>query len=104
MFRRIKDVRDECPICEKKRNLVYGKRTEVVNVRGEVIPVKANVYHCTEGDHYFYALNDEEDKYQTAYREFRKRKGMLQPKDIMELRNRYGLSRRPFPNYSVAVQ
>lgn len=96
MFKRIKGVRDECPICEKKRNLVYGKRTEVVKVRGEEIPVRVNVYHCTEGDHYFYALNNEEDKYQTAYSEFRKRKGMLQPEDIKELRNKYGLSQRAF--------
>lgn len=96
MFKQIKELKDECPICEKKRNLVYGKRTEVVKVRGEVIPVKVNVYHCTEGDHYFYALNDEEDKYQTVYREFRKRKGMLQPEDIRELRNKYGLSQRAF--------
>lgn len=96
MFKQIKELKDECPICEKKRNLVYGKRTEVVKVRGEVIPVKVNVYYCTEGDHYFYALNDEEDKYQTAYREFRKRKVMLQPEDIRELRNKYDLSQRAF--------
>ncbi len=96
MFKKIKEVRDECPICEKKRNLVYGKRTEVVKVRGEVIPVKVNVYHCTEGNHYFYALPDEEDKYQTAYREYRKRKGMIQLEDIKELRNKYGLSQRAF--------
>lgn len=96
MFKGIKKVKDECPICEKRRNLVYGRRTEVVKIRGAEIPVKANVYHCAEGGHYFYEPKDEEYKYQTAYREFRKRKGMLQPEDIKQLRVNYGLSQRAF--------
>lgn len=96
MFKKIKEVKDECPICEKKRSLLYGKRNEVVNVRGEKIPVTANVYHCAEGDHYFYDPKDEDDKYQTAYREFRHRKGLLQPEDIRQLRMKYGLSQRAF--------
>lgn len=99
MFKRIKELKDECPICEKKRNLVYGKRTDVVKVRGEIIPVKVNVYHCADGDHYFYDLKDEEDKYQTAYREYRTRKGLLQPETIKQLREKYGLSQRAFARF-----
>ena len=96
MFKRIRETTDECPICEKKRNLVYGTRTEVVIIRGEEIPVNVNAYHCSKGDHYFYDVKDEEDKYQTAYREFRRRKGLLQPEDIRQLREKYGLSQRAF--------
>ena len=65
-------------------------------IRGEEIPVIVNTYHCSKGDHYFYDLKDEEDKYQTAYREFRRRKGLLQPEDIRQLRTKYGLSQRAF--------
>ncbi len=96
MFKRIRETRDECPICEKKRNLVYGTRIEVVRIRGEEIPVRVNAYHCSEGDHYFYDAQDEENKFQTAYREFRRRKGLLQPEDIRQLRAKYGLSQRAF--------
>jgi putative zinc finger/helix-turn-helix YgiT family protein len=96
MFKKKKVLKDECPICERRRNLEYGERSEIVKIRGEEIPVKVNAYYCTEGDHYFYDLQDEEDKYQTAYREFRQRKGMLQPDDIRHLREKYGLSQRAF--------
>lgn len=99
MFEKIKELKDECPICEKRRHLVYGKRTEAVSVHGEEIPVKVNVYHCIDGDHYFYDLKDEENKYQTVYREYRRRKGLLQPEEIRLLREKYGLSQRAFAKF-----
>lgn len=99
MFEKIRELRDECPICEKERALAYGRRTEIVKVHGEEILVKVKVYHCIEGDHYFYDLKDEEDKYQTAYREYRKRKGLLRPEEIKHIRETYGLSQRAFARF-----
>lgn len=96
MFKEIKKIKNECPVCEVERDLVYGLIDEILKVRNEDIPVTSKIYYCPQGDHYFYDINDEEDKFQAAYNEYRKRKGLLQPEKIREIREQYGLSQRNF--------
>lgn len=96
MFKEIRKIRKECPVCEIERDLIYGAMDEVLKVRGEDINVTSKVHYCPEGDHYFYDVEDEEDKFQLAYREYRKRKGFLQPEEIKKIREQYGLSQRNF--------
>lgn len=92
----IKRLNRECPVCEVEKDLIYGEINEVLKVRGEDIDVTSRVYYCTEGDHYFHEADDEEEKFQVAYREYRKRKGLLQPDEIKQIREQYGLSQRSF--------
>lgn len=94
MFKEIRKERKECPICQEERDLSYGIKQEALRVRDEEIPVKARVYHCHAGNHYFADLDDEEEKFQNAYREYRKRKGLLQPEEISQTRGKYGLSQK----------
>lgn len=96
MFNEIKKIKNECPVCEVERDLIYGRIDETVKVRNEEIEVASNIYYCPEGDHYFYDATDEENKFQTAYSEYRKRKGLLQPEEIRQIRDQYGLSQRNF--------
>jgi len=86
----------ECPVCEVEKDLIYGEIDEVLKVRGEDIYVTSKIYYCPEGNHYFHDADDEEEKFQVAYREYRKRKGLLQPEDIKQIREQYGLSQRSF--------
>jgi putative zinc finger/helix-turn-helix YgiT family protein len=96
MLKEISRSREECPVCETERDLVYGEIKEVLKVRGEDIEVTTRVHYCPDGDHSFYSINDEEDKFQLAYTEYRKRKGLLQPQEIKQIRETYGLSQRNF--------
>lgn len=96
MFKEISKIKKECPDCEIERDLIYGEVSEVLKVRGENIEVTSKIYYCQEGEHYFYDVEDEEDKFEFAYREYRKRKGLLQPEEIRQIRERYGLSQRNF--------
>jgi len=97
MFKEIKKIKSkECPVCEIERGLIYGLLDETLKVRDEDIEVTSKIYYCPEGDHYFYDVNDEDDKFETAYREYRKRKGLLQPEEIRQIREQYGLSQRSF--------
>lgn len=96
MFKEIRKIRKECPVCEIERDLSYGEIDEVLKVRGEDIEVTSRVHYCPEGDHYFYDIKDEEEKFQIAYREYRKRKGFLQPEEIEKIRKQYGLSQKNF--------
>lgn len=96
MFTKIREVKDECPLCEGVRNLVYGSQQEKILVRGEEIDVSVNLFYCPTGDHYFQSFDDDEERIQSAYREYRKRKGFLQPEEIKQIREQYGLSQRNF--------
>lgn len=99
MFKKLRKVYDVCPICEEKRDLIYGKQRESLKVSDEEIEVESKVYYCTTGDHYFHGLEDEEEKFRYAYREYRKRKGLLQPEKIKQIRRKYGLSQREFAQF-----
>lgn len=96
MFKEIRKIKKECPICEVERDLTYGEMDEILKVRGEDINVTSRVHYCPEGDHYFYDVEDEEEKFQLAYREYKKRKGLLQPEEIRQIREQYGLSQKNF--------
>ena len=96
MFKEIRKIKKECPVCEIERDLIYGEMNEVLKVRGEDIEITSRVNYCPEGEHYFYNIEDEEEKFQIAYREYRKRRGFLQPEEIEKIREQYGLSQKNF--------
>ena len=95
-FKEISKIHKECPVCEIERDLIYGETRDILKVRGLDIDVASKIHYCPEGDHYFYSIEDEEDKFQAAYREYRKRKGLLQPEEIRAIRNQYRLSQKSF--------
>jgi len=99
MFKEISKIKKGCPVCEVERDLIYGAIDEVLKVRGENIEVTSKIYYCPEGVHYFYGVTDEEEKFQIAYREYRKRKGLLQPEEIKKIREQYGLSQKSFARF-----
>lgn len=96
MFKEINKIKRGCPVCETERDLIYGEMDEVLKVRGEDIEITSKMNYCPEGNHYFYDIEDEEEKFQIAYREYRKRKGLLQPEEIKQIREQYGLSQKNF--------
>ena len=77
MFKVLKTVKKTCPICETERELQFGSQNETLRINDEVITVKTKVYFCPIGKHYFHDIDDEEEKFQKAYREYRKRKNLL---------------------------
>jgi len=95
-FKEISKIKKECPVCETERALVYGEMDEVLKVRGEDIEITSKLNYCPEGNHYFYDVEDEEDKFQAAYREYKRRKGYLQSEEIKSLRKQYRLSQKNF--------
>ena len=77
MFKVLKTVGKVCPICETERGLQFGSQNETSKIKDEVITVKTKVYFCPIGKHYFHDIDDEEEKFQKAYREYKKRKSLL---------------------------
>jgi len=85
-----------CPECEIEREVQYGTKEETLTIRKENIDVTSKVFYCPTGDHFFSDIEDDEEKIQFAYREYRKRKNILQPEEIKKLRDKYGLSQQEF--------
>jgi putative zinc finger/helix-turn-helix YgiT family protein len=72
------------------------RKVEEFNIRGEMIVVEVEYYHCQECGEDFENSKTTIDPYATAYREFRIKKGMLQPEEIRKLRNQRGLTQKEF--------
>lgn len=81
-----------CPSCEDYRELEMVAATEGINVRGEQIKVDTAHLKCLSCGEEFVDPSSKADPIDVAFREYRRRHGMLQPEEIRELRKRYGLT------------
>jgi len=85
-----------CPDCEKESSLSLIQTTEDFNIRGEAIPVEVVYYKCQECGEEFDISKPDNDPYEVAYREYRRRKGLLQPDEIRQFRIERGLTQKEF--------
>jgi len=81
-----------CPNCEKETELELVRRLEDVNVRGEAIKVEVTYYKCKNCGEEFEDPHSDEDPLDKAYREYRRRHGMMQPEEVRDFRKRFGLT------------
>lgn len=81
-----------CPNCEKETELELVRRLEDVNVRGEAIKVEVTYYKCENCGEEFEDPHSDEDPLDKAYREYRRRHGMMQPEEVRDFRKRFGLT------------
>jgi len=85
-----------CPMCEREASIERGTREETLSVRGVPVIIEAEIQRCISCGEVFATVDQEERNFQRAYREYRKTQNMLQPEDIRQLRERYGLGQRAF--------
>lgn len=85
-------MKDICPNCEKQSKIQLVKKEENINVRGESISVEIEFFRCLECNEEFIDAFSDNNLLKAAYREYRKRHNIMQPEDIKELRNFYGLT------------
>jgi putative zinc finger/helix-turn-helix YgiT family protein len=81
-----------CPNCEKETELEVVKNVEDIKVRGELIKVEVKYYKCKSCGEEFEDPRSDEDPLDKAYREYRRRHGMMQPEEIREFRKKFGLT------------
>lgn len=85
-----------CPNCETETNQQLIEEVINVNVRGELIPTPTTYYRCNECGEDFEIPNPEFDPLDNVYREYRNRKGMMQPEEICQFRKSLGLTQQEF--------
>lgn len=83
-----------CPSCEKESELTRIRRVEILNIKGEQIPVEVDFFVCEECGVEFDNPDPDYDYLKVAYEEYRRRKGMVQPEEIRAFREKYGLTQR----------
>lgn len=83
-----------CPSCERVRALDRVSTTEDIEVRGEAVPVKVEFLRCSECGEEFRDPKSSYDPLDVAYREYRRRHGMVQPETLKQLRAEYDLTQQ----------
>ena len=81
-----------CPHCEKETKIELVRSVEEIEVRGDPIKVKVEYYKCKNCGKEFEDPRSDGDPLDKAYREYRRRRGMMQPEDIRNFRKKYGLT------------
>ncbi len=87
-------MKDFCPNCEKEIEIRFIRCKEEFEIRGETINVEVEYYQCEECGEDFEIPRPGYDPLDAAYREYRRRKGMLQPEQIKEFRLELGLTQK----------
>ncbi len=87
---------DVCPVCEDIQKIGVGTRKEVVTIKKEPVGVAAKVEKCTKCGEFFSSSEDDEVAIQQAYGKYRRIHNLLQPTEIREIREKYGLGQRAF--------
>lgn len=85
-----------CPVCETEREIVKILKSETLTIKGEPLEIEAEVDYCPVCKECSADVETEERNFQKAYRFYREKHGLLQPEEIKEIRERYGLGQRAF--------
>ncbi len=81
-----------CPNCEMTKELEVVAADEEIKVRGDSILVRVEYLKCRSCGETFEDPTLPSDPHAKAYREYRKRHGMLQPEEIRGFREQNGLT------------
>lgn len=83
-----------CPICDSVSELSSKSRDEKFNVRGEKFTIKVKYLLCGNCGGELEDPEEEYDPLDEAFREYRKKMGMVQPEEIRKFRKKYKLSQQ----------
>lgn len=81
-----------CPHCEDVRALERIDVIEEVKVKGDLIRVRGNFLKCMTCNEEFNDPDSPYDQVDAAFREYRKKHGMLQPEEIKKMREQFSLT------------
>ena len=85
-----------CMKCDDVQDVEYKSLKVTHNIKGEEIVVKTMLPFCSICGSELANRNFEKSHFDVALNEYRKRKGLLLPEQIKQIREQYGLSQRGF--------
>lgn len=81
-----------CTNCETKSEFERVIKDDVIKVRGEPITIKAEYVRCKNCGDAVLDTSAKSDPFEFAYREYRRRHGLLQPEDVRDWRRSHHLT------------
>lgn len=87
-------MRSFCPTCLAEREVKHATKPETYTVRGERVGIAAKLLVCEECGNEVFDMTLDETNVRQAYAAYRRSHGLLTPKEIRSIRERYGLSQR----------
>ena len=81
-----------CPNCEQERLVEPVNEKREIEIKGEKLLVNVTLWRCLECKEEFEDPENPIDELDSAYREYRARRKMLQPEEVRTLRESYGLT------------
>ncbi|MBN2258590.1 MAG: DUF4065 domain-containing protein [Anaerolineaceae bacterium] len=81
-----------CPNCEKETQQEFIDRIDQISIRGENMPIHLEYYHCNECGNDFEIPRTDYDPLDSVYRDYRSKKGMIQPEELIAFRKKLGLT------------
>lgn len=83
-----------CPECGKTSEWEVISRPEEFEIKGEKITVDNQLSLCPECKAEYEDMNSVVDPYNLAYEEYRRRKGMVHPAQLVSFRKKYDLTQK----------
>jgi len=83
-----------CPNCEKVTSQRLINKIEEIDIRGELVPIHLHYYQCEECGEGYEKSRPDYDPLDAAYREYRSKKGLVQPEEIKQFRKTLGLTQK----------
>lgn len=83
-----------CPECGKTSEWEIISRPEEFDIKGEKITVESQLLLCAECGAEYEDMNSVVDPYNLAYEEYRRRKGMVHPAQLVSFRKKYDLTQK----------
>jgi len=83
-----------CPECGEIAEWIEKTQVEKFNIKDEEIKISVKMLVCPHCGSEFEDMNSEIDPYKLAYDEYRRRKGMVFPSQIINFRKNYGLTQK----------
>jgi len=86
-------VKEQCAMCLNEYSDELFQMIDI-EVKGETFKVQEHYYKCLKCGEEFTNPHDPSDPLDQAYREYRKKHGLLQPEEIKGFRTLYGLTQK----------
>lgn len=83
-----------CPECGKITDWEEITKVEDFNIKDEHIEISVRIFRCPSCSSEFEDFNADSDPYRLAYDEFRRRKGLVFPSQIINFRKKYDLTQK----------
>jgi len=85
-----------CPICEDFREIEVISKSEITKVKGIEVEALAHYSICTHCSNEFSTSDQMDETLTNAYNEYRKIEDIIFPSDIINIREKYGVSQKAF--------